>query len=75
MTRNSCFVWKEQKLARAGKKTAEGTTNMASMRNVQFAALADVKCTAIRVRRSLAKLECYMEAPMTVETAQQVICV
>jgi hypothetical protein len=75
VSRNSCFVWKEQKMAHAGKKTAEGTTNMAPVRNVQCAALVDVKRTAIRVQRSLRKLRCYMQAPTMVEMAQQVIYV
>jgi hypothetical protein len=73
--RISCFVWKEQKLARAGKETAEGTTNMAPVRNVQCAALVNVKRTAFRFRRSLRKLQCYIQAPATVETAQQVMYV
>jgi len=70
--RNSCFVWKEQKLARAGKKTAEGITNMEPVRNLQCAPLVDVKRTLIGVRRSLRKLQCYIQAPTAVETTRQV---
>jgi len=73
--RNSCLVWKEHKLTRARKKTVEGTTNMVPVRNVQCAALVDLKRTALRVRRSRRKLQGYMQAPTTVETAQQVIYV
>jgi hypothetical protein len=72
---NSCLVWKEHTPTRAGKKTAERTTNMAPVRNVQCAVLVDLKRTALRVRRSGRKLQGYMQAPTTVETAQQVICV